>query len=305
MKNIQFIYSLFILLMGSFLPACNNDVFIKTLKVKADTDVLGPDCRTATISVSGEKWEVTELWFKTGTIFYRGTMEGNSYSFKTSFAELNGGYTDKSITINLVSYLGNSPATVGLTVRDGYEDARVEITVNPTGDYDIQILKVDYTLNTWFGYPERDFTATVRSVELAADIVDKYTFPQPDGMPIEYNFEPFYPDDQFAARVVDCNISVPIPSYTGKGMFWEMAGEKVPLHAAPTRWTTKIMPAMPGEIDVPKDAAVRLALLCDYEGMGLDCTITAINPLTQKPEEVKCRLNLTVPVKFRTEMTVL
>ena len=65
------------------------------------------------------------------------------------------------------------------------------------------------------------------------------------------------------------------------------------------------MPAMPGEIDVPKDAAVRLALLCDYEGMGLDCTITAINPLTQKPEEVKCRLNLTVPVKFRTEMTVL
>lgn len=54
MKNIRLFLFLYIIVLGAVLTGCNNDIFIEPLKVESDTDVLGPDCRTASIRVSGK-----------------------------------------------------------------------------------------------------------------------------------------------------------------------------------------------------------------------------------------------------------
>lgn len=308
MKNIRLFLSLYIIVLGVVLTACNNDIFIEPLNVESDTDVLGPDCRTASIRVSGKNWTVEELWFSSEEGMYHGTMEGESYSFKTPYAELNGHYTSGGIVVNLVSYLGNSDARLGMTICDGYEYIPVEITVRPTAEYSVEILDVDYTLNQWSGYPDKDYTRNVISYRFPEGLAEprEFSFPNIEDMPVDYFFMPWYSDDLFADRVLNSGISVPVPSFVGYAIghpsAWEMAGEEAPLTTSRSIIFTRFVPTMPAAVTLPAGKPLEVTLFCEYECLGLDCTVRAVNPMTQQPEDVECQLQMMVPVKFISEI---
>lgn len=311
MKNIRLFLSLYIILLGIIFSACNNDIFIEPLKVETDTGVLGPDCLTANIRISGEKWTVKELWFSSEEGTYHGMPDGASYSFETPYVELNGYYTTGGIVVNLISYLGRSDATLGMTIYDGYEYLPLEITVKPTTEYSIRILDVDYTLNQWSGYPDEDFTRrviTYRYPEGLAMPLD-FSFPKVESMPVLYAFMSWNSEDIFAQRVLSSGITVPIPSYvrieSGHINSWEMTGEEAPLTTSRSQIMTRFVPSLPDAIELPAGKPLAVTLLCDYESLGLDCTISAINPMTEQPEEVRCQLRLMVPVEFKSEITEL
>ena len=308
MKIVRLFFSLYIIVLGIVLSACNNDIFIEPLKVVSDTQVLGPDCRTASIRVSGKNWTVKDLWFSSEEGMYHGNMEGESYSFVTPYVELNGHYTSGGIVVNLVSYLGNSDATIGMTVCDGYEYIPLEITVRPTAEYSIKVLDVDYTLTQWSGYPSEDYTRSVITYRYPEGLSEptEFSFSKIEDMAVDYFFMPWDSDDLFAERVLNSGITVPIPSYVGYAMghmsAWEMAGEEAPLTTSRSMVFTRFVPAMPKAVTLPAGKPLEITLLCEYESLGLDCTVRAINPMTQQPEEVECKLRLMIPVKFKSEI---
>lgn len=307
MRIQQSIFTLTVLCIAALLTGCNDDIFIKPLKVKADTETLSPDSPTAFIRVSGDDWKVSEIWYESDDYVYRGVPDGNSYTFKSPFAEINGHCTDDGIVVNLVNYLGSSVATVGMTVTDGYDSVDVSLKVEPTREYSIEILGVDYTLDSWWGYPDEAVTSKVVSFRFPQGLTEsrQFTFDKPQTMPVRYFFEPMYSDNVFAQQVVSCGLTVPIPTPVQSGFRWELTGEEVPLVSSAQQYDSTVMPPMPGAVSLPAGIPLSVALLCDYESVGFDCTVTAVNPITEQPEEVQCRLHLLVPVKFKSEVAEL
>lgn len=98
---------------------------------------------------------------------------------------------------------------------------------------------------------------------------------------------------------------MPIPTPVQSGFRWELTGEEVPLVSSAQQYDSTVMPPMPGAVSLPAGIPLSVALLCDYESVGFDCTVTAVNPITEQPEEVQCRLHLLVPVKFKSEVAEL
>lgn len=302
----RYLLTLSVVVSAALLSGCNDNIFIKPLKVETDTEALGPDCRTAHISVSGEDWSVQYFWFHTEYDSYSGTLSGDSYTFTTPYAELSGHLTGDGIVVDLSYYLGSSPAYLDLTLTDGFEDKNVKLTVNPTEEYVIDVLDIDYTLHSWTGYPDKDYSMGLMSyITSGSDKPVDFSFQKPETVLMYYCFEPFDPEDFFAARVAGCGVTVPIPSRSENGFYWEMTGEEARLQTSITRHATTVMPPLPEPVTIPAGGPMQLRLICDYECVGIDCTITAVNPGNGQPEKVNCQLKMLVPVQFRTEISEL
>lgn len=308
MKTNRIYLSITLAVLCILLAACNGDIFIKPLKVKADTDSLGPDCRTAFIKVTGENWYVSDMWYTSGeTYVYQGVLEDDSYSFKLSNVEINGHIVKDGIKVNLVSYLAEDPATIGVTVTDGYDYIPLQMRVYPTGEYDIEILDVSYNQKSWLGYPDEDFTTAVLTVQFTEGLAEptEYSFQTPGSLPGIYWFFSYEEDNDFAQKLLDSGIAVPIPSFANKGWFWEMSGEEAPLRMSQTNHDFTVLPRMPKAVELPAGKPLKVSLLCSYESVGLECAVKAVNPLTGEAETVQCILRMIVPVKFETEVTEL
>lgn len=308
MKTLYLVY-LFMPVLG-LLCSCNDNVFIKRLEVSPGEGVLGPDCLQAVFRVEGEDWKIDGVWFSSpdGRDYMYKTNGGDVYELTSPYVSLNFSKRDNVVVVELESYLADDAAHTGFTVTDGYEYKDVTLKVAPTGAYHIEIISVDYTTDSWWGYPDEDFTDKVMTYQFPQGFSEprEFTFPKQEMLPMLYRFQPRGDIDDFGAKVLDCHLKVPVPTYTinepGYTDFWTMTGERVSLTTNRNVIEQHFLPPMPPAVVLPANTPVAVSLLCDYEGVGLACTIKARNPLTEKVETIECYLQYLLPVKFSTEV---
>ena len=102
-----------------FLPACNDDVFIKPLVVSTEKVEVGPENKSGRIDVSGKDWLVKDVWFDGDEGYSYVSPSGDgSYHVETVYTDLYVRQYSDCIGIELVNYCGNSPATLGFVVTD-------------------------------------------------------------------------------------------------------------------------------------------------------------------------------------------
>ena len=257
-----------------FLPACNDDVFIKPLVVSTEKVEVGPENKSGRIDVSGKDWLVKDVWFDGDEGYSYVSPSGDgSYHVETVYTDLYVRQYSDCIGIELVNYCGNSPATLGFVVTDGYEYENV----------------ITYT------YPEG----------LSEPV--SFTFPDLGDMPELYRFEPRPDAGLFARRVLSSGIVVPVPSYTRYTPphdFWSLTGREAPLTTQRSMMMTTFVPPMPAAVDLPAGQPLAVSLLCEYESVGLACTIKAKNPASGISETIECELRLIHPVELSTKVVV-
>ncbi len=296
--------------MALFLPACNDDVFIKPLVVSTENVEVGPENKSGRIDVSGKDWLVKDVWFDGDEGYSYVSPSGDgSYHVETVYTDLYVRQYSDCIGIELVNYCGNSPATLGFVVTDGYEYEDVTVSVLPTDPFVIEIEDISYQFTSWSGYPDEDFTDNVITYTYPEGLSEpvSFTFPDLGDLPELYRFEPRPDADLFARRVLSSGIVVPVPSYTRYTPphdFWSLTGREAPLTTQRSMMKTTFVPPMPAAVDLPAGQPLAVSLLCEYESVGLACTIKAKNPASGISETIECELRLIHPVELSTKVVV-
>lgn len=299
-----------VLLSLEVLCGCNDNVFIKRLEVMPEVAEIGPDCPKAVFRVEGELWKIDDVWFSSadGRDYVYKRAEDKDVSIKTPYASLSFLKREGCVEVVLESFLSGDSATAGFTVTDGYEYKYISLKVYPTGTYNIEIISVDYLTESWWGYPDEDFTDKVITYQFPQGFSEpkQFTFPKMDMLPMLYRFQPNGNIDDFGAKVLDSHLKVPVPTYTinepGYTDFWTMTGEEAVLTTNRSLIEQHFLPPMPPAVELPANKPLEVSLLCDYESIGLSCTINARNPMTDKIETIECYLQYLLPVKFSTEV---
>lgn len=298
--------SLLLAVLAVFLPGCNGDVFITKLTVSAAEDEVSDEHPVARIGVSGKDWVVKDISFYNRNEYntYNDIGESGSLHILTALAELYVRSERDYVEVELVDYAGNGQGTLSFTVTDGYEYLSVGIAVLPTKTFPVKIEDITYTLDSWGGYPDENFTENVITYAYPEGVPEAtlFEFPSPDSLPVRYFFEAFVGADLFAYRVLNSGITVPIPSYTFHTSptrdFWTMAGDVAALSSVSTQTITKVVPPVPAPVELPPGTPLIVTLSCDYEAVALQCHITALNETTGTREIIHGTLRMWAPVKF-------
>lgn len=298
--------SLLLAVLAVFLPGCNGDVFITKLTVSVQQAEVSAEHSVARIGVSGKNWIVKDINFYNSEeyINYGGVDENGRLRILTAFTDLSVRTGSDYVEVELVDYAGNGQGTLTFTVTDGYEYLPVEVGVLPTKTFGVKVEDVSYTLDSWSGYPDDDFTEKVFTYAYPEGVPEAtvFEFPSPNSLPVKYFFEASPGSDRFAYRVLNSGRQVPIPSYTFHSSathdFWAMAGDVASLSSVIARTSTNIVPPLPAPVELPTGTPLIVAMTCDYEAVALECHITALNETTGTREVIRGTLRMWVPVKF-------
>ncbi len=298
--------SLLLAVLAVFLPGCNGDVFITKLTVSVQQAEVSAEHSVARIGVSGKNWIVKDINFYNSEeyINYGGVDENGRLRILTAFTDLSMRTGSDYVEVELVDYAGNGQGTLSFTVTDGYEYLSVGIAVLPTKTFPVKIEDITYTLDSWGGYPDENFTENVITYAYPEGVPEAtlFEFPSPESLPVRYFFEAFVGADLFAYRVLNSGITVPIPSYTFHTSptrdFWTMTGDVAALSSVSTQTITKVVPPVPAPVELPPGTPLIVTLSCDYEAVALECHITALNETTGTREVIRGTLRMWVPVKF-------
>lgn len=306
--RIKLLYALRIAVIVLSMTACNNDIFIKKLLLSTDYAKLGPDCLNTQIKVTGEDWDIFNVFFYgDGESMDCPPASDGIYHIETEYADLYLRKGSDFVEIELIGYEGLNPAVLTFAIADEYVYKEIAVDILPTGKFDIEIEDISYILYSWGGYPDEDYTKTIITYSYPQGLSEpaSFVFPEVESLPVSYYFEGFG-DDIFVQRVLNSGISVPIPSYTFHSSpthdTWSMAGEKAALTTMLASERTAFVPPMPPAVELPAATPLAVRLLCDYESVSLSCTIKASNVTTGKEETFDCRLRMKVPVRFKTEI---
>ena len=304
MKNRLLSLTLLITILALGLSSCNDDIFIKPFKISPDSGEVGPEQKVLFIKISGDDWTVTGMRYHDDAGWTIPVRDSEVIEIQTAFTEMSVYRQGDGLEIHLDSYVGREPGTLEFTVDNGYEGLEANVSVLPTGAYNLEILDVSYVLNQWSGYPDEDITRTVITYSYPEGLPEptSFVFPKLDDMPQLCRFMPWNEDDIFAARVFNSGQPVPIPSYgpfvDKKYNGWVMAGKAAVLTTNRQEVLTPYLPPMPAAVELPAGCPLKVSLLCNYESAALDCTIKAVNPLTGTTETVAGRLRMLVPMEF-------
>lgn len=297
-----------ILLSVLFLCGCNDDIFIKQLQLSPETAVLDPDNKTIRIHVSGENWCIASVELEDG-VYHSLLPDKNSFQILTDVSSLNIESGDNHIDVTLVKYLASAEneATLKLTVGDDYQMQTVTLKIKPTDTYEIKIVNVLYTLNSWGGLPDRDFYHKFISQKFnPLESPQSFSFPQAKAITVTYWFSLNQNETSFAKRVMDSGIKIPVPSYVWNkihsGNTWELTGEEAPLTSHVKNFITPYVPRMPAPVELPAGVPLTVELYGKYERVYLNCTIEAVNPVTEQTETLYYNLNLFQPTEFSTKV---
>jgi len=312
MKKQSLYFSLIFILLTLGLSACNDDVFVEPLKVSTGKGEIGPDNKTLFIGISGSNWSVKDICYYDAEGSTRPDYSDDAFRVSTAFTKLDMDVKRNGLEIHLTSYLGKEPGSLVFTVTSGgYEYHDVNIHVLPTGTYDINIEDVSYVFDQWSGYPDENFTDKVIIYKYPEGLSEatSFVFPTQEHANMLYKFEPMPDADTFAQRVLNSGILVPIPTYgpfAGNTTdFWVMKGQEAKLTTNRSAFLTTYLPPVPAAVELPAGKPLAVILMCEYESIGLDCTIKAVNPATELTETIECKLRMDMPNKYRVKVVDL
>ena len=287
------------------LAGCNGDVFIKPITATPDRAEVSATHPAVRIHVSGKDWTVEDICFAGSGAYteFGGLHDSDIRHVESPFVDMYVRAGSDYIDVEYVDYAGSEPGTLSFSVTDDYQYIPVEITVMPNAEQTIEIEEVTYTLDTWGGYPDQNYTANLITYVYPKGLPEPtmFTFPAPETVPVQYFFEPDGEAGLFVNRVLNSGIAVPVPSYTRnlswEDDFWAMTGEEAPLTTKISKTSTAVVPPVPAPVELPADMPLDVTLTCDYESVELYCRIKAKNAAGTSAT-VRCTLRMLVPVKF-------
>lgn len=308
-----------IIVLGLLLAGCNDDVFIERLEMAPQTAEMGPDCSTAFLKVSGNNWYVYSITYSDGNIYTFGApgaspeqWDGNVLNIVTSRSSLSVTVRENGVEVNLDRYLGDGNGCLIIDIAGQYRHESAEITIMPTGSYDIKITGVEYNLGTWSSYPEKDYVYNLYTLDFTQGLDEpmEYAFAQVASMPIVYYFRIRGNETEYARRLLDSQINIPVPEYTWYASAdtpqpWVLLGREVPLAPSQSYFDSSVMiPPMPEPVALPSGTPLEVTLLCQQECVGLELTVSAIEPVTGETVEVPMELIMYRPEKFTAEVAM-
>lgn len=300
----------FVLALAIILSACNDDIFIKNLTLSDVPEELGPDRLSASIAVEGTDWYIMKDVVFAGSEGAASYVESDNGIFHvaTAFADLYVRQAKDKIKLELVRYQGGEPGLLSFTVTDGYAYRDVAVTVLPTSDFTIEIKDISYTLTSWTGYPEEDRTVAIMSKPYPEGLTEpmEFSFPTVRELHVDYFFEAWGDPDDFERMVLGSGFEVPVPSYTlhinPQNGYWTIAGDSASLTLNSSTFITSCVPPMPEAVLLPAGTPLTVKLRCQYDSVGLECLITAVNTATGEERDVHCVLRMRVPVRLQVNI---
>lgn len=304
----------YIILLSLVLTACNDDVFIEHLEITPEESELGSDRMSDFLKVAGPDWHVFQVNYDDGEQLTFGehssAWHDNKLQIITSRSSLSLSIENDGIMVNLDRYLNDRPASLSIEVSGEYQQKSALINVLPTGSYTIEIKDVSYNLDTYSGYPDEDYSFDIQTVSFSQGLSEPtdYTFAPIKELPIIYWFRLLGNETEFTKRLLESRIKIPVPEYTWYTSFetphcWMLLGQKVPLSSQQSAFFSTVMiPRMPAPVSLPAGKPLEVTLFCQQECVGLDLTVSAVNPVTGQTEEVPMKLFMFKPAKFTTEV---
>lgn len=289
-----------------FTSGCNGDVFITKLRVSAANAEVSRACPEWRIGVSGKNWTVKDINFygREDYIYFAGVEGDAPLRIQSPYVDLYVRTGSDYIDIELADYVGSATGTLSFTVTDGYDYIPVEVSVEPDVITGVNIEDVSYTLDSWGGYPDENYTEKVITYNYPNGLSEAglLEFRKPESCPIRYYFIGIPDASFFAQRVLESRQEVPIPSYTFHSSpthdFWGMTGDRAVLTTEYAQTITKEVPPVPAPVELPASTPLTVTLWCDYEAVSLQCRIRAVNETSGERDTISCVLRMWVPVKF-------
>ena len=301
MKKQSYLIYIILLFLTLTTAGCNNDIFITPMKVSAERVELGPDRPTASVHIDGD-WHFKGAEYTGDNEYQWAYADKDECRFETPFLDFTIKIHEHDIDMTLETYLGSAPGEINIYVANEFDDKIITATIEPTGEFKIDIKDISYTLDRWSGYPDQDKTYAILVVSFPEGPEEDmwYSFPAPKAMPVLYWFESWDGGSVFADRVLSSGHMVPVPSYSKTEYYfdWELLGDEVPLSMRRKDFNTTHYPALPEPLFLEAGVPVKLYLRCDYESLGFNGTIKAENCHTGEIKDIDFVLHMLMPMKF-------
>lgn len=307
MKTKSIIAVLILYVLVSCVSACNDEVFVRPLKVTPVTAVMGPDRTTLTLNASGEKWKITEVRFLSNEETVTAPVYDGKWQIENTLTDIVVDYDDAGVTVHLNEFVSNEPGTLEIRIDDEYNTEHVSIKVIPTAALDIRVTDVKYDLLQWYGYPYDDFDNSDEVARYPEGLLQAktYTFDEVKNLPVLYYFRTFGEPDFFHKLVLGCGAEIAVPTYDLRGGGWSMKGEKARLVDQRSYYDTNNVPRTPAPVELPAGQPLSVLLTTHYKCLGVECVINVVNRATGKEDTLSCQLVLWLPVSLTSEVKPL
>lgn len=307
MKKKSIIINLIFCSLAMLLAGCNDDVFIKPLEVSPADGSIGPGNKEMSIAVEGESWKVGEVHFFTNNIDILARENDGRWHVSSPFVNICVDRTSKGVDVKFERLVSKENGTLYIQIEDEYDVKFISIDVLPSDEFSIEIVDVRYRLDQWSGYPDEDFDYPDLRVTYPHGLSEAtvYTFPEVKKLPVLYCFRSYIDEDYFRYSVLNSHIQVPVPTYSTTGIGWSMKGETAGLTTSRSYYETPFVPPLPPSVELPSGRPLSVGIVTNYECLGVDCTIEAVNPGTGKTESIGCILIMWVPVSLTSQVNFL
>lgn len=281
-------------LLAMLAAACNNDVFIKPLKVSADEITLDADHPTARIDIEGEDWTLAS----DSSLPLPGS--DGELCIDEPWLGLTARRTSGGIDLHLQRYIGRNPIEATVIVSDLYSSCPVTVRLLPTEG--IEVLGVDYTLDSWGSYEPFTRTDVLYEVHYPAGVSDpQVRFLPLETVPTVYRFLPLL-NDPLADLALDLGATVPLPSVGPYIWDWQLRGETGILRSEWTPLLLRHFPPSPETVEVPAGVPVAVKLLCDYECCSFQCRVRILAGGEEKSFVAILRMEMPVKIYAAYEL---
>lgn len=287
--------ALFVMLLGIVAGGCDNDVFIKPLRVSTEEVTLDAAHREAHIDVSGDDWQLGS------SSSLPVQVDGDYYYIDQPTLRAGVRRTSHGLDLSLDRYIGLEPYELTLIIAGDYASYYVNVTLMPTDT--VEVLGVDYTLNSWGTFPPYSRTDVLSEVHYLNGLSEsKLDLVAPDGVPSGYCFEPLL-TDPLAEVALSVGATVPLPSVGDYIWDWQLAGDTGVLASGWTPVILRHFPPVPPSMEVPVGVPVAVKVLCDYECCSFQCVVR----IRAGGEETSfiAHLNIEMPVRIYCTYEIL